>query len=169
MRTLPYGLAILLSISCAGSPVSQDVRRIVPLIKAEKYEDAAADPDLLAPAFLQALHEMKAEGADPKRIVRVADFFFDNYPFSVQDLAVDESLFIEITELQYDVLTRLVPETQACAEFRRLRTPAELFSADELIKGHEDGGRCARHVFQIFRTATRDGYRTSSGIRIVSS
>jgi hypothetical protein len=67
-RALAAVLTIVIS-SCASPPVSQEVRRIVPLIKAERYDEAAGNPDLLAPAFVEALREMKAEGTDPKRVV----------------------------------------------------------------------------------------------------
>src|SRR5689334_13034086 len=144
--------------SCAGPQVLQEVRRIVPLIKSEKYNEAAANPDLLAPAFVEALREMKAEGADPKRIVRVADFFFDNYPFSVKDMTIDEAVFETVAEIHYESNLKLTSPIHSCRQVDACETLDDLI---ELLDGwndeHLDGGRCARKVLDIARNAQRSG------------
>ncbi|HEU4338990.1 MAG TPA: hypothetical protein VFS19_02890, partial [Planctomycetota bacterium] len=157
MKAVTAGFLILLT-ACAGAPVSQEVRRIVPLIKAEKYDAAAADPDLLAPAFVEALRELKAEAADPKRIVRVADFFFEHYPFCVKDLPIDESVFETVAEIHYESNLKLTSSIPSCRQVEACETLDELI---ELLDGwhdeHLDGGRCARKVLDIARNAERSG------------
>ena len=157
MKALAAGFLVSLT-ACAGAPVSQEVLKIVPLVKAEKYDEAAANPDLLAPAFVEALREMKAEGADPKRIVRVADLFFDNYPFSVKDMTIDEAVFETVAEIHYESNLKLTSPIHSCWQVDACETLDDLI---ELLDGwndeHLDGGRCARKVLDIARNAQRSG------------
>lgn len=155
MKVIAAGLLVLLT-ACAGAPVSPEVQKLVPLIKAEKFDEAAANPDLLAPAFVEALREMKAEGSDPKRIVRVADFFFEHYPFSIKDLPPDEAIFEAVAEFHADALLKLEPRIDSCAA---LEDAGSLERLEDLLEGwhepHADGGRCARRLYEIYRGARR--------------
>lgn len=157
MRYLATAIA-LLSLSCAGPQVSPEVLRIVPLIKAERYDEAAADPDLLAPAFVEALREMASEGADPKRILAISDFFFEQYPFSIRDVAVHEGLFRAVADAHVQASTKLNPELPACA---RMKSAWTVQDKTEVLRSwvgvHDDGGRCARNVAEFLHRALASG------------
>ena len=158
MKRLVFCLLPLL-LSCAGTPVSQEAQRLVPLIKAEKYDEAAAiDPDRLAHAFVEALREMKAEGADPNRIVRIADFFFDNYPFCAKDLPIDGATLLAVSDLDAEAQMKLTASQASCAGVNLAKTPGELTAVVESWEGvHADGERCARVVVEWLRKMARIG------------
>jgi hypothetical protein len=148
----------LVTLSCAGTPVSPEVGRIVTLIKAEKYDDLG-DPDFLAPACVEALRQLKAEGAEAKRIVAVADFFFEHYPFCVRDLVLDEALFERVAEAHFQASMKLKPALSGCARMSAAKTfmdKARLVS-DWHESGHDDGGRCAKDMTEFFRRALKAG------------
>lgn len=146
MRWIPI-TAILAAVSCAVGQASQEAHRIIPLIKAERYDEAWAQPELLAPAFVETLRQMKAEGADPKRIVAVADYFLANYPFCARDLQIDELILQQVIGARTQATESLVPSLAPCLALRAADTfVAKLAVLNSWSDRHVDGGRCAGDI-----------------------
>jgi hypothetical protein len=158
-RLLVCGLA-LLAVSCGGIPVSPEAQQLVPLIKARKFGDAAADPDHLAEACAAALREMERdETVDPGDIIEVADYFFDHYPFSPRDLEFDEAIFESAAHSRHSAAIQLKGPLKSCETFDRVSTLQDM---TDLVRSwgsaHDDGGRCVRKVYDLFRKLRAIGY-----------
>ena len=149
----------LFCVSCGGIPVSPEAQQLVPSIKARKYEDAAADPDHLGEACAAALREMEGEGAEPGVIIQVADFFFDNYPFSARDLPIDVAVFESAAHSRYNAAIRLKAPLKSCESFDKAGTLQDMTDLVRSWGGaHDDGGRCVRKVYDLCRKLKAIGF-----------
>ena len=157
MRALTVGFLVSLT-ACAGAPPARQSTSLVPLIKAERFDEAGAQPDLLAESIVAALREMKADGAGPLSIIRIADFFFDHYPFSIKDLPLNEEVIEAVAEAHAEADLVLHPRLESCARVENAKTLEEL---GELFESwhdpHEDGGRCSRRLLKIYQGTRRVG------------
>src|SRR5688572_29229617 len=141
----------LMSASCGGIPVSPEAEQLMPLIKIERFEKAASNPDHLTEGFLAALEEMEDEKLDPARVVSVANYFFDHYPFCAEDLPIDEADFAAVARIQHRAARKLIPALPSCHAFEESPTLQDRIELMRSWKGeHEDGGRCVRNVFDLF-------------------
>ena len=167
MKFVP-ALLVAMFLSCGGVPVSPEAEQLVPLIKVERFDKAASDPDHLTEAFLAALQQMEDEKLDPARIVSVADYFFDHYPFCVEDLPIDEADFDAVARIQHRASRKLIPALPACHAFEEAPTLQDMTELMRSWKGmHEDGGRCLRRVHDLYLELRGLGFDWPRQMRII--
>jgi len=158
MKTWRVAFAILIIPSCAGPEVA-------PPKPSPRFSRLIPSPDEVGRVLFQRIQEMHGRKSNPPEIVQLCDDYLRQYPFTFGDLPLDADKLESVADARSLAWQQIHDPNNDSPRFNECRKTEKISDFDLVIKvlesddspGHEeDGGRCARHLYRVFKEGLSD-------------